>query len=389
VPDVFREVSHQGWGSRIGSSFGGVIFGLLAFVVSFPLLFWNEGRAVRTAQSLEEGAGAVVSATADKLDPAHEGKLVHLTGQATTDQVLSDSQFGVSVNAIKLIRQAQMYQWKEDEKTERKKKLGGGEERVTTYTYQKTWADHAIKSSEFKHPEDHTNPPQMPFDSHTQVASTVTLGPYTLSSSLVGQIGNAESLPVTEQNLGDAASELKDKAKLSGGQYYLGQDPANPQVGDAKIGFSVVKPTVVSFVSKQVGNSFQPYQAQAGDEIDKLMVGSHSAEAIFKQLEFENTLLTWGLRIGGVVIMTVGLGLIFSPLGVLADVIPFLGDLMRLGTGLFAVLIALPLSLITISIAWIVYRPLLGIALLVVAVGLIAGMKMLANRRKTAMPATN
>ena len=42
---------------------------------------WNEGRAVRTAESLEEGAGAVVSVPADAVDPGNEGKLVHVSEQ--------------------------------------------------------------------------------------------------------------------------------------------------------------------------------------------------------------------------------------------------------------------------------------------------------------------
>lgn len=49
--------------------------------------------------------------------------------------------------------------------------------------------------------------------------------------------------------------------------------------------------------------------------------------------------------------------------------LPFLGNLAEMGIGLVSFLIALILSSITIAIAWIIYRPLIGIALLVVAVG--------------------
>ena len=57
-------VENIGWGSRIIDSIKGVLFGLLLFVIAFPLLFWNEGRAVRRAQDLAEGRGAVVEASA-------------------------------------------------------------------------------------------------------------------------------------------------------------------------------------------------------------------------------------------------------------------------------------------------------------------------------------
>ena len=53
------ETTTQGWLSRIMESIKGVLVGLLFFVLAFPLLWFNEGRAVRTARSLEEGAGSV------------------------------------------------------------------------------------------------------------------------------------------------------------------------------------------------------------------------------------------------------------------------------------------------------------------------------------------
>ncbi len=36
-----------------------MLFGLVMFVAAFPIIYWNEGRAVRTARSLTEGLGAV------------------------------------------------------------------------------------------------------------------------------------------------------------------------------------------------------------------------------------------------------------------------------------------------------------------------------------------
>ena len=57
--DSFTEVTHQSWGSRLGGAFKGIVFGIILFIVSFPLLFWNEGRAVKRHKTLEEGGGAV------------------------------------------------------------------------------------------------------------------------------------------------------------------------------------------------------------------------------------------------------------------------------------------------------------------------------------------
>lgn len=138
--DEYTEVTTQSWGSRIGGSFKGILVGVLMVVAAFVVLFWNEGRAVQTAKSLKEGAGAVVSVQAQTVDPANNGKLVHVSGTATTKETLRDGEFMVSAQGLRLRRVVQMYQWQERSRSETKKKLGGGTETVTTYTYSKIWS---------------------------------------------------------------------------------------------------------------------------------------------------------------------------------------------------------------------------------------------------------
>ena len=87
--DSVSETSSQGWLSRLGGAIKGILVGIVMVIAAFPLLFWNEGRAVRTAKSLDEGSGAVVTTPSERVDPAHEGKLVHTTGRAKSTATLS------------------------------------------------------------------------------------------------------------------------------------------------------------------------------------------------------------------------------------------------------------------------------------------------------------
>jgi LPXTG-motif cell wall-anchored protein len=73
---------------------------------------------------------------------------------------------------------------------------------------------------------------------------------------------------------------------------------------------------------------------------------------------------------------------VFRPLVVVADVIPLFGDLLQMGIGIFALLVAVPLSLITISIGWVFYRPLIGIPLLVAGVAALVGAFVLFRKKK-------
>ena len=379
MSDSFTVTTSKSWFSRLAESIKSVLVGLILFVVSFPILFWNEGRAVKTARSLEEGAGAVVSVSPDLVSPANEGKLVHVTGPVSTDGPVVDSDLGVQATAVKLVRNVSMYQWIEEEKSEKRKKLGGGEETVTTYSYKKDWSSSPVDSSSFQVPAGHENPGGFPLDSATFVADPVRLGAFTLSEEQLGQINDAKDLPVDAA----AAESLPEgmTATVDKGAFYMGANPAAPAVGDVRISYQVVNPAQASVVAVQTGSSFASYAAEAGDTILLVEEGAHTSAEMFQTAQAANTAMTWMLRGGGFLAMVLGLFLVFRPLAVLGDVVPFIGSLLGVGVGLFALIVGFALSSITIATAWFFVRPLLGIALLILAVGGIAWL-IRANRKK-------
>ena len=175
-------------------------------LVAFPLLWWNEGRAVRTAQGLTEGASAVVSVAADSVDASRDGALVHVSGLATTTETPADEEFGVSAPALTLVRSVEMFQWREEKKSEKRKKLGGSEETTTTYTYKTGWSRTAIDSADFRQPDGHRNPGRLPWESKTIVAERVTLGAFTLPRDLVATIAAREPLQIDAGGAAQAAA---------------------------------------------------------------------------------------------------------------------------------------------------------------------------------------
>ena len=368
--DSTSETSSQGWLSRLGGAIKGIFVGMIMVIAAFPLLFWNEGRAVKTAKSLDEGAGAVVTTLSEKVDPAKEGKLVHITGRAKSTETLSDPVFGVSANAIALKRKVEMYQWKESSKSETKNKLGGGTETVTTYTYAKEWSESLQDSSKFKNKQGHNNPASLPQKSEKWTAAKVTLGAYTLNASQAGGIAGDE--PVKAAVPLSSADNAKRISEHDGG-LYAGDNPNQPQVGDLRIKFTQVGETDLTIVAKQVGSTFEPYRAKAGSTVDLQRKGIASADEMFTAAKESNTVMTWILRGAGFFLMAMGFGMIFKPLAILASVLPILGDIVGAGTGFIAFLLAGVMSLTTIAIAWIFYRPLLAIGLLAVVGGALYG----------------
>lgn len=363
--------SNQSWFSRLAQSAKSVLVGLIFFVVSFPLLFWNEGRAVRTAKSLAEGAGAVVSVGAERVDSGNEGDLVHTSGAVATDGPVVDDELGVEAQAVKLVRTVEIYQWKETESSETRKKIGGGSETVTTYSYDHTWSEEPIDSSSFAEESGHQNLGDLPFLSTTIAAETVHLGAFELSPEQVALLDESEPLRVDTPSTVELTGDPRGSLELVDGGFYLGADPASPAVGDVRVRYEVMRPATVSIVGVQVANSFAAYEAEAGDSVLLVDEGTHTAAEMFQAAEDANKVLTWVLRVVGWILMFLGLLLIFKPIAVFADVLPLLGNMLGAGLGIFSFFIASGLALVSIAIAWVAYRPLLGISLLVLAGGAI------------------
>jgi hypothetical protein len=365
----YVEVTRRGLGGRSKDSIGGAFVGLIIVALAVILLFWNEGRAVKRAKDLKEGSGSVVSVSSDTVDPAMEGKLVHLTGETKTPRLLEDPEFGIAATAIKLIREVEMYQWVQIEKSGEKTSVGGTTETTTTYTYQKEWKDSPVDSSKFKVTSGYENPPEMKYRSTTLMAEGVTMGVFDLPAFLVSQIGGA--IPLGVESLDKAAAYVRDSARLHEGGVYLGGNPGAPAVGDLRVSFLSVPTGPVSVVAQQAGKSFVSFTAATGGTLDLLENGIMTADEMFSMAHERNKFLTLAIRVGGFFLLAMGFGMIFRPIAVLASILPFLGRLVGTGTTIIAFLLAGILWTMTVAVAWIFYRPLLGIAILAVTVLLV------------------
>jgi tetratricopeptide (TPR) repeat protein len=159
--------------------------------------------------------------------------------------------------------------------------------------------------------------------------------------------------------------EVPADAQRHGAWLYFGLRPGTPTVGDVRISFRAVYPTWISVVAQQQINRLTPYSVAGGEELVLINKGEHSAETLFESARESNGALTWGLRLGGTLLLGIGFALILGPLATVADVIPLLGSIIGLGAGFAAAILAVGLSLAVIALAWIWYRPVLGLSLLI------------------------
>jgi len=216
---MITEVTNESWFSRIGSSFKGILVGVALVVASIGVLFWNEGRTIKQAKALDEGAQNVLSVDVDALDSNNEGKLIHVCGEAVTNDVLNEDFFGVSLNALKLSRVVEAYQWEEESETKTERTSGGGEKKTTTYSYRKVWSSELIDSSRFKE-SGHDNPTGLPVESAEYYAPNVSLGAFKLPERIVARLAtdaekeyNPFEAKKTEEAESEEAKPEEEKAE--------------------------------------------------------------------------------------------------------------------------------------------------------------------------------
>lgn len=433
---AYTETTTTGYGTRVGNSFKAIGSGLLMFVLGTALLWWNEGRAVKTEKMLDEAGSAYVEMpNPEKKDASLEGELVCGTAMATTEDSLTDAQFGVGAKAIAIRRSVEYYQWVEHAQTKKEDKLGGKEVTTTTYTYSKQWVSSPIQSSSFHDPAyQNKNTVLTTVEDAEQYAENVSFGAYKLNESLIHSISSREGmdLAIAEDMLAQfdkttqAAYErfygiqksiqqptqqpapqpaipdsiralLSDSAKAvldsqqavndsivksmanaenkkdltyvhqAGNVLYFGRVPGAPEVGDVRVTFEKVVPAKVTVMAVVDGDTFKPFKAKNGKRFQTLVMGKKSGDEIIDAEKEANNMILWFLRILGVMIVIGGLKGIFGFIETILKVVPFIAGIFGWGVGLVCTVLGVVWSLIVIALAWLFYRPLLGISLLVLA----------------------
>ncbi|MBP5799858.1 MAG: TMEM43 family protein [Prevotella sp.] len=421
---AYTETTTTGYGTRVGRSFKSIGSGFVMFCLATALLWWNEGRAVKTEKMLDEAAGAYVEMeNPNKKDASLDGELICGTAMATTEDSLVDAQFGIGANAIAISRKVEYYQWVEHSQSKSEDKLGGKEVTTTTYTYSKEWVSSPVQSSEFKDPAyQNKNMVLTTIEDASQYSENVSFGAYKLNESLIHSISSREGMdlaisedllkqfdkntqvayerfygvkqkqPEPEQTvvLSDSAKAVADSLKAvndsinaamakaenkkdfeyihqASNVLYFGRVPGSPEVGDVRVTFEKVVPAKVTVMAVVDGDTFKPYKAKNGKRFQTLVMGKKSGDEIIDAEKEANNMWLWALRILGIMLVIAGLKGIFGFIETILKVVPFIAGIFGWGVGIVCTVIGVVWSLIIIALAWLFYRPLLGIALLALA----------------------
>jgi len=377
---AYTETTTKSYGSKLKDSLKGVLIGIVMIAVSPILLCWNESNYVKTKAAIEEFSGSYKSISdVASLSTELNGKPVYLTGDCKSDERLTDPELGITVSALKLERNAEMFQWKEIV-TEKEEKQTGGSSKITKeYKYEKVWSEKIIDSNSFnqnavadynsKNNVKIFNPAVMPVVSARFLVKKAYVGAYTLSTPLIEKISNEEPLNMGPEVLSGIKAELQPYAKVNKNIIFIGENPAAPQIGDTKINMQVINFQALSVLGKLEGSVINPFISKSNRSIARVEMGTIGSDLMIQNEQSENVMITWILRLVGFLLMFFGISMLFGPISKLAEVLPFLSSIIGFGANLIAFIIAFPVCLIIIAIAWIAVRPILAISLLVIGIG--------------------
>jgi len=386
---AYQVKTTKNYGNRLLDSLKGAGKGFILFGIGTILLFVNEGNYVKNAKTIGSAEKALVRVTdISEVNPALNGKLVHAFGFADTQDTLTDDAFGVSERAIALVRKVEFYQYEERTRTEKKDKIGGGEETTTTYTYAANWVSSPVNSNNFADPDYRGKNTVLDnldtkVKSQTQYASNVTFGAYKLPSFIIRSIRGSVPVEVrtgSDEIMAKLGLKIGNQVQIQGNVVYFGKASSNPQIGDVRVTIAKVMPADISIISKVIGSTFEEYLAPGtGRTFTAVEMGTVGAEAMFASAKKSNSFLTWLLRIIGILLVVMSLKMVFAILPSLFKVLPPLGKIVGAGVGLVCAVGGGAWSLAIIAIAWLFYRPFIGLPLLLVSV---AGIWFLTKKAK-------
>ena len=368
--------------NRQNNPFVAALIGLLLVPGSMALQAWNEYRTIHRTRGLNEAEQIVETIVIEQsVHDDLEGTLVHLAGEAETEEKLRDPRFGVESQAIRLSRVVEMFQWEEEE---------DNDDDYTTYYYRTGWHEGRIDSDRFDQQHGHQNP-QPTFNNWDKLADTVMIGEYKLSDALKRQKSDGVNASFEIDQVREAVGEQHAKRITVDGPhlYYSVNDvaaisapelatkdrsprkPGSPQIGDLRIRFEMVPQGPVSLMAGLKKNSFAPYRTSNGEPIERLYSGLLTSDQVVANMRFENSTLAWMLRGAGFVLCLIGITMIFAPAQSLFQWVPLVGDIA--GGMIFVVALAGAafLSLTTIAISWVAVRPVMTIGMLLIAGGIL------------------
>ena len=339
---------------------GGIGFGFLLIIGGICLLWWNEGRTVKTEASIKEVQSSGIEVNDAKYNSDNNDKIVLVTGK-TQYETVTDTLLNITVEGLVLNRKVEVYEWEESCDDD-------------NCTYKKIWSDDLIDSSNFRN-SSYKNPTSLMYKSEMFYTSYAKLGDFNLSKEFLAQLDTNDTMPPKE--------DVEIEGFHVQGSYYTNvKNEADPEIGDLRIIYLYNDANEVTALGVQKEKELATFVGKSGYSLNYVREGIYTLPQVINSLRSSNKTTKWLLRGLGILLVIIGISSVLSPITKLLGYIPILGSIANGAIGIVTFAVGLAISLVVIAVAWFRYRPLLSIGLIVAVVALIILIKKFTKKKE-------
>ncbi|HBC87699.1 MAG TPA: hypothetical protein DCZ94_12140 [Lentisphaeria bacterium] len=365
MPDTYTEIRYKTHGQRLGSSIAGAIICFIFLILFFHLFIYIEHDAKLKQEGLGEIGRTLRTISGEVVEPASHGKVVLLGGSVKAGEKLKDPALFLELDAPKVERNVEMYQWYE--KTDKTETVlpGGGSIEKKTYTYDKKWSSELIRSSSF-HKQEYVNPQSMLFEHAKFIVPEARLEKFMISETHIDSI-SSKPLP-----LGNIPLPLKAQfpgriSLTKNGEIFIGKDQESPAIGDHRISYTGAVSDIYTVVGRQDGDRIMPYVCGDGaTTLSPMRCGKYASGEMIQLEKTDLKSRTWGWRLSLAFFYLVLIFFIVEPIAVLADIVPPAGSFTRLSNLMLSLFLAAGLFALSIGVGRFFYAPVMGTSKFVV-----------------------
>ena len=233
--------------------------GAVLVLLGLLLLGFTE-RADRLRAMGEDALGGfVLSGNEAQPGAASDGRLVFVSGETQIAQPARDAQFGVSADAVAIVRKVEMFQWRPLSGTQR--------------NYEQDWIDHPVDSTKFAQQAGHENPGAIPFAAQRFDSTDVRVAGFRLGPELVQGI---EGLEDFSPGLHALPPNMAATFQIVGDALVTSADPARPRIGDIRVSWMQIMPTHLSVLARAQSGVLVRTQDASGRDMAQAQIGMRS-----------------------------------------------------------------------------------------------------------------
>jgi hypothetical protein len=280
----------------------------------------------------------------------------------TARDPLGDPQFLLPGDYVTLERHAEMFAWIEYNC----RRDGQGH---ATCSYRRGWSAHPADSDRFHDPAGHHNPP-MRFGS-ARFTADASIGVYHFATALAAMPDGTPVALSPDMIEPDAPED----PTLDAGYLYLGEHSvATAEVGDLRLSYAAFRPDqLATLFGEQHGGEVLAHVTDDGQRFYRVLRGDRAAA--IATLAMEHRVLSWILRLAGVMLLWFALNLGLGPISAMFDLIPWLGRASRSLVAAVTMPVALVLGTAVVLLSTAAHHPVRAVLFLLALACLLAWLR--------------